>query len=166
MTSACEKKATLRNEAIDWLLNEAPGLLGESGISYSPTAGGKRGSLADNWAFIERAHKAQGAVRRARRLDVIWRRIPSVHRQTLVAYYNRRRTWPPGFEVCFGDVVGVVFARCDDQVRWMVTQVSKHQAALRRVKREAEATARSAHEAWNNAAEFGALDEECPRRHT
>lgn len=157
---------TTRNEDIRWLIQEAPGLLGLSGFDPSAMLTSQRTTVVSSDPTHDRMQERLHAAKRWGRLTRIWDRIERKHQRVLEGYYSERRTWLPGFEHRFGDVVGVVMAILTqeqlDQVRWWTTQ-DKNAADLKRLKSRAAAAAESAHAAWDRAKMAGALDEVCPR---
>lgn len=92
-------------EDIDWLLNDAPGLLGETGVAYRETSGSR--VVVDTGPYHAKAQAAMWAVAKYRRLQAVWRALDDTTRLVLVARYAQRR-WPQGFVSHFGELVGVV----------------------------------------------------------
>jgi hypothetical protein len=150
---------------IDWLLNDAPALLGESGVSYSGEGNGGA-TIADTGPHHEKAIAAIGAVQRARRLTAVWNATPPGDRSILSVRYVQRRRWPPHFEALFGEFTGVVIfiTRNDGSYRDLknaVSNASKHTKMIMKARRDAEEITRDAHHAWRDARHELDLDAAC-----
>lgn len=135
---------------INWLLNDAPGLLGEAGVSYGEPTSGSR-VVVDTGPYHARAQAAMWAVRKARRLTVVWRALDDATRLVLVARYAQRR-WPAWYVSHFGELVGVVVflhaTRAD--IVAAAGQPSKATAAalLDEALKAAQVASSAAHRAW------------------
>lgn len=149
------------NPNIDWLLNEAPALLGERSAQASVVASIERGAdftggISDNGPHHEAAINAIRAVEQARELDAIWKSLPSHHQQVLRARYIRRQHWPTGCVVFLTtELVGVAMLLAEDrkELRQACCSAAKN-ASARLIKRERERARRAvrdAHGAWNAA---------------
>lgn len=139
------------DQDVDWLLNDAPGLLGEVGVSYSEPNGGAR-IVVDTGPYHARMQSAMWAVAKFRRLNKVWRQLEPATRAVLVARYAQRR-WPDGFVAHFGELVGVVthlHTKTSQRLTQAARQPSKENAAtiLADALRAAQQASREAHRAW------------------
>lgn len=136
---------------VDWFLNDAPGLLGEVGVSYSEPSGGAR-VVVDTGPYHARMQRALWAVGKFRRLNQVWRSLDASTRAVLVARYAQRR-WPDGFVSQFGELAGVV-AHLHAKTHQRLTQAARQPAkataaeALAEALRTAQRASREAHRAW------------------
>lgn len=136
---------------VDWLLNDAPGLLGEVGVSYAEPSGGAR-IVVDTGPYHARMQSAMWAVAKFRRLNAVWRQLEPATRAVLVARYAQRR-WPAGFVAHFGELVGVVahlHTKTSQKLTHAARQPAKENAAtiLADALRVAQSASREAHRAW------------------
>jgi hypothetical protein len=162
-------------EDLDWLINDAPAALGERGVNQDPSAGGGR-TLADNWGFIERAHAAQGDVRRERRLKAIWVKLTTREQNVLSAYYTKRKVLiVTGATAAFGQHASVAMMLTSDTrelgddgrptsdrlrlVHALSDQNNKrHVPMVSRARRLAEKAVDGAHESWATAKRLVAVE--------
>lgn len=150
------------DQDVDWLLNDAPGLLGEVGVSYSEPNGGAR-IVVDTGPYHARMQSAMWAVGKFRRLNQVWRALDASTRAVLVARYAQRR-WPDGFVAHFGELVGVVvyLHQGDQRLTKAARQPAKATAAeaLAAALKSAQNASREAHRAWRTQARRRAMEEE------
>ncbi len=134
---------------IDWLLNDAPGLLGEVGVSYAEPSGGAR-VVINTDPYHARQLNRMWAVQKARRLTAVWRSLDQVTQGVLAARYAQRR-WPQGFVSHFGELVGVVVhlhAGSSTALTKAARQPAKAEAVLAEALKAAQAASREAHRVW------------------
>lgn len=136
------------DQDVDWLLNDAAGLLGEVGVSYAEPTGGPR-VVINTDPYHARQLSRMWAVTKARRLTVVWRSLDAGTRAVLAARYAQRR-WPQGFVAHFGELVGVVvhLHQGDAKLSKAARQPAKAEAVLAEALRLAETASREAHRAW------------------
>lgn len=138
---------------IDWLLNDAAGLLGEVGVSYAEPSGGSR-VVINTDPYHARQLNRMWAVSKARRLTAIWRSLDQATQAVLAARYAQRR-WPDGFVAHFGELVGVV-AHLHADSRAKLTkaarQPAKAEAVLAEALKSAQQVSRAAHQRWREMA--------------
>lgn len=132
---------------VEWLLNDAPGLLGETGVAYRETSGSR--VVVDTGPYHARAQAAMWAVRKARRLSAVWRGLDDATRLVLLARYAQRR-WPEWFVPHFGELVGVVVLRATPALLVAAGQPSKagSQSLLGKALADAQEVSREAHRKW------------------
>lgn len=135
---------------IDWLLNDAAGLLGEAGISYGESSGSR--VPVDTGPYHARMHKALWAVSKARRLTTVWRALDSDTQTVLAARYAQKR-WPPLFVAHFGELVGVVVHLHAEGGTELTKAAGQHTkanaaAALAKALGAAQEVSRVAHQRW------------------
>lgn len=145
---------------VEWLLCDAPALLGERSIAASNLGaierGGAPASIADTWPYHEQFLTAMSAVERARRLTAIWDSLPREHQLTLRARYLTRRYWPLGCQVFLSDeLVGValLYAPDRDALLDACTRASQPDAKrlIQEARRDALRRITAAHKAWREA---------------
>lgn len=154
------------DEDLDWLINDAPGLLGESGISYNPNGGGGQRVIVDNGPWHIERMKSISAVQKAGRLNVPWAEMTPMHRRVLCGRYQVRRYWPLGFDTQFQELAGVVMvisSRVDD-LKWATPQPKKYKKLIEDELKEAKRAHLRAHAAWIEAKREAAMWAECPGR--
>lgn len=135
-------------EDVDWLLNDAPGLLGEAGVSYGEPSGGNR-VVVDTGPYHAKAQAAMWAVAKARRLSAVWRALDDETRLVLVARYAQRR-WPVWCASRFGELVGVVCLRLTDAIVAAAAHPSKPASdkLLKAATSAAQDASKAAHQRW------------------
>lgn len=153
------------DQDLDWLINEAPGLLGESGISYNPNGGGQRIIVDSGPWHIERM-KSIPAVQKAARLNVPWATLTPMHRRVLRGRYPERKYWPLGFDTQFSELAGVVMVISSrvEELKWATPQPKKYKRLIESELKEARMAHLRAHEAWIVAKREAAMWAECPGR--
>jgi hypothetical protein len=146
---------------IDFLLNEAPSLLGEKSGQGATAAAIERGvssggTIADNGPHHDAAISAIESVGRARRLDEIWLMLDAGTRQVLRARYLKRSHWPTGCLVFLtSDLVGVAMLLSPDrkELEKACQSAAKNASAkaIQRDRKLAERAVVRAHEDWDAA---------------
>lgn len=145
---------------IDWLLNDAPGLLGETGVSYGESSGNR--VIVNTDPYHAKMHKALWAVAKYRRVNAVWRSLDSDAQAVLAARYAQRR-WPPLFAAHFGELVGVVVhlhAEGGTELTKAAGQHTKERAAkvLAKALEAAQRASIAAHQQWRGRARELALE--------
>lgn len=145
---------------IDWLLNDAPGLLGEAGISYGESTGSR--VPVDTGPYHAKMQRALWAVAKYRRIHAVWQGLDSATQSVLAARYAQRR-WPPLFAAHFGELVGVVVhlhAEGGTELTKAAGQHTKESAAkvLATALQAAQRASIAAHQQWRNRARELALE--------
>jgi hypothetical protein len=160
-SSELQKRKRDYDPDIDFLLNEAPALLGErsgQGATQAAIERGKAGghTIANNGPYHDAAINALGDVRRARRLDEVWHRLTPDTQRILRARYLKRSHWPTGclvFLTC--ELVGVAMLLADDRkaLERACQSAAKDQSAklIQRSRKRAETAVVRAHDAWDGA---------------
>lgn len=144
---------------IEWLLNDAPALLGERSIAASNFGAIERGgaspSISDTWPYHEQFANSIPHVDRARRLTKVWDALPARHQATLRARYITRRYWPLGCQVFLtAELVGVALYYAADREALLDACTRAGQPDAKRTITEARKLAfeaiRDAHQAWRD----------------
>lgn len=145
------------NDDIDWLLNSAPGLLGERGVNQDPSGGSGQRFISDTGPMHSRMIAAIPHVQRQRRLNRVWRDLRPLDRAVLEHHYRPRRlVGDPVLRVAFGELAPVVCALSPDPEKLRSALRSPHtrtsQEVIRAAKKEATRAVELAHKAWVSAA--------------
>jgi hypothetical protein len=145
---------------IEWLLCDAPALLGERSIAASNFGAIERGgaspSISDTWPYHEQYMHSIPHVDRARRLTRVWDALPARHQATLRARYITRRYWPLGAQTFLSqELVGVALYYAADREALLDACTRAGQKQAQKVILEARKLAfeaiRDAHQAWRDA---------------
>lgn len=154
------------NEDIDWLLNSAPGLLGERGANHDPSGGTGPRFIADTGPMHARMISSLPHVQRQRRLNRVWVTLSALDRAVLEHLYRpRQQTGDPGMRVAFGELAAVVCALCPDPEKLrralLAPDTQRSRDTVRAALTEASRATAAAHRAWRNASKSQALLEAC-----
>jgi hypothetical protein len=146
---------------IDWLLNDAPALLGERSGLGGTVATIERGvssggTIANTGPHHDAALNAMRSVGLARRLDQIWSRLDQQTQRVLRARYMKRTHWPTGCVVFLtAELVGVAMLLAED--RKVLTKACQSAAkndsakTIQKAAKRAETAVARAHETWDAA---------------
>jgi hypothetical protein len=147
----------VRDPDLEWLLCEAPALLGQrSGhaavIAALERGPGGAGGSEGAWDAIERARPHEGRVRRLRRA---WALLPPDHRRLLEVHYAGRACREAGVLAQLGELARAALALCGDRrALELACGNPSGSGSGRRIaegRRLAERALRSAHRAWSCA---------------
>lgn len=137
---------------IEWLIHCADSVLGESGtlgamLAIVELGGPAAGGMPETWRY---SSEQLVAVRRARRLQLIWRNVPLASRGLLRAHYESRAIWPPGVQGELGQFAGVALAMGTTRAAAKLCRdcAGGDRKAVRRARDAAERLVREAHAAW------------------
>lgn len=145
---------------IEWLLNDAPALLGERSIAASNFGAIERGgaspSISDTWPYHEQYMHSIPHVDRARRLTKVWDALTAEHQATLRARYITRRYWPLGCQVFLtAELVGVALYYAPDREALLDACTRAGQPAAKKLivqaRKDALERLKEAHQAWRDA---------------
>lgn len=152
------------NDDIDWLINDAPSLLGETGASLR-TEPGVTG-FVETGPMHDRLIGARWAVRKERRLRAIWQQISNEDRRLLLGHYDHRKRIDE-FGSHFGELAGAVLASCRSATKLRSVLVGQDVQRRQRVVRERRKVAKNSleavHKEWKLLAQEQAMDQECPK---
>lgn len=151
------------NPAIEWLLNQSRGELGEKGQSFDPSSGGG-GSITDNWPSIERLHNSIQAVERWRKLNAVFARLTTEQRVLLKQRYRiteRSHSEVRGLVAAFSDLATLAWHLCADKETMRVKLCkcsAKSDKTITALRHAAEQANREIHIAWLDAEREIALE--------
>jgi hypothetical protein len=146
-----------RDPDLDWLLCEAPALLGQRSGHAAVIAALERGpggaqSTDSAWDAIDRARPHEG---RVRRLRAAWARLAPAERRLLEVHYTAPACRAAGVLSQLGGVAAAALAVCSD--RSALEQACGHpsgEGSARRIseaRKLAERALRQAHRTWSSA---------------
>lgn len=146
-----------RDDDLEWLLCQAPALLGlrsTHGGIVAALEGGGSGAF-DSSAAESLCERALPHVARARRLGVVWAALDAPTRRVLVTHYTPRASWPPGVTAMLGVYAAVTMSMTTDRARLELAcchgALATNQAVIRRERGRAERAVARAHRAWREA---------------
>ena len=150
-------RETTRDPDLEWLLCEAPALLGERSGHAAVVAALERGpggaqSTDGAWDAVERARPHAA---RFRRLRAAWTLVAPDHRRLLVVHYTAPASRAAGVPAQLGELARAALALCSD--RRALELACGHPSGSGSAKRIAEARGlatralRQAHRAWSSA---------------
>lgn len=142
---------------VEWLLCDAPGLLGERSVAASNFGAIERGgaspSISDTGPYHNQFIDAIDAVDRARKLSAAWEALPTHHQATLRARYITRQYWPLGCQAFLSQaLVGVALYYAEDREALLDACTRGSQKDAKRVitaaTKDAFERVRDAHNEW------------------
>lgn len=145
---------------LEFLLQEAPGLLGErsnmGGFISALSSGGPGQSVASSDDHHEHQINRLEWVGKARRLLRTWQCLDRHTQVVLTAYYTPRVRWPQGYAALIGDdLASVALAFPPDGDGHALSEACRHatkkahEQLIRRAKQEAQEHVQNAHEEWD-----------------
>lgn len=139
------------DEDIDWLLNEAPALLGERGSGFGEGGGSKTGEQAASGIHDQRI-RATDAVERWRRLHGFWVNLSPRAKLILSARYSRKSYWDiRGLKAAFEDLASVALTVTTDRdalSKALSKSSAKQVHIITETRRNAEREVTDAHLEW------------------
>lgn len=157
MLARVAARELVRDPDLEWLLCEAPALLGQRSGHAAVIAALERGpgsasSTDAAWDAVERARPHEG---RVRRLRAAWAMLPPDHRRLLEVHYSGPACRAAGLAAQLGELARAALAVCSD--RGALELACGHPSgagSARRIaeaRRLAERALRNAHRAWSSA---------------
>jgi hypothetical protein len=157
MLTRVAARELVRDPDLEWLLCEAPALLGQRSGHAAVIAALERGpggaqSTDSAWDAIERARPHEG---RVRRLRAAWALLPPDHRRLLQVHYDGPACREAGLAAQLGELARAALDLCSD--RRALEQACGHPAGrgsarlIAEARRLATRALANAHRAWIGA---------------
>lgn len=167
MLARVAARELVRDPDLEWLLCEAPALLGQRSGHAAVIAALERGpggasSTDGAWDAVERARPHES---RVRRLRAAWALLPPDHRRLLEVHYSGPACRAAGLAAQLGELARAALALCSD--RRALELACGHPSgagSARRIadaRKLAERALRNAHRAWSSARSAEVLTSVC-----